>query len=443
MGVECPHCGAPMNLVDERVDSGLAVEEETPALPGRPTAAELAAAFSGRVERLRPTAAYRWALWMGAAAMVAIPAVYGALVVFSGWALFGFAEDWVTWVRSGKGGALSMGFRTGVFLAGLGLGILVLGCLLRPFVAKSRTRVQALAVSPVSEPLLFAFIHMVCDAVGVSRPARVEVDCRLNASVGFRGGGRRLAVDDWVLTLGLPMVAGLSLPAFAGVLAHELGHFGQGWAMRACYLIRGLNVWLEGAAGRGGADGVLDRWAGASGTDVHQGMLRLIRIGVGFSEMVLGAVVFLGRLVNRRLLRQMEWNADRVQIQLVGSEVFEATFRRLCVLSEARREVYRRLRLSGGKASGMPDDLPQAVVRAANAVPDEKIDRWCERRLAQVEDFMDAHPSDASRLEQARSMAAPGMFRHGSEAVVLFSSFETLSRQVTALHYRDDLGLRD
>ena len=80
---------------------------------------------------------------------------------------------------------------------------------------------------------------------------------------------------------------------------------------------------------------------------------------------------------------------------------------------------------------------------AANAVPDEKIDRWCERRLAQVEDFMDAHPSDASRLEQARSMAAPGMFRHGSEAVVLFSSFETLSRQVTALHYRDDLGLRD
>jgi len=430
-----------MNLLDEGVGSEPGMPEELPPIPGRPTAAELAEAFSGRVQRVRPTSGYRWALGLGWVAALALPAVYAALVVFLAWGLFWFAGSWVAWARSATGGALAAGVRTGLWVLGIGLVGFVLGSLLRPFVMKPRKRGQALALNPVSEPLLFAFIHMVCDAVGVSRPARVEVDCRMNASVGFRGGATRLAAEDWVLTLGLPMVAGLSLPAFAGVLAHELGHFGQGWAMRACRVIRRLNEWMEQAAGRGKEDGVLGRWAGESAAGVHQGVLGVFRFGVGMSNLVLGLVVAIGRLVNRQLLRQMEWNADRVQIELVGSEQFEATFRRLCVLGEARRDVYRQLRLDHAQGRPLPDDLPRALVRLADAMPEERIERGCERRLSQAEDFMDAHPSDASRLEQARSMAAPGVFCHGSEASVLFAHFNVLSRQVTALHYREDLGL--
>lgn len=441
MGIECPHCGEAMNLVGAGWGEEERVGEETPAVPGRPTVAELAAAFAGNVERVRPTAAYRWAVWLGAATTLAIPVLYGALVVFLAGMLFRSADNWLGWVRAASGGALAAGFRTGIFLAGMAFGMLVLGFLLRPFFIRPPRRAQPLALSPVSEPLLFSFVHMVCDAVGVARPVRVDVDCRMNASVGFRGGERGWLAGEWVLTLGLPLVAGLDLRQFAGVLAHELGHLGQGWAMRACHLIRGLNGWLDRAAGGGSTDALLDRWAVESGAGVHQGVLSVLRIGVGLSQWVLGSVAFLGRVVNRQLLRQMELNADRVQIQLVGSDVFEATFRRLCVLSEVRREVYRRMRGNGKGGRETPDDLPRAVVARADGVPEETIERWCERRLGRVADYLDAHPSDASRIEQARSLALPGVFRHGCAAEALFSNFDVLAKQVTALHYREDLGI--
>ncbi len=443
MGVECPHCGVSMNLVDEAAEAaeGGDARDESPPLPGRPTAAELAGAFQGRVERGRPTAAYLGALGLGAAAMVAIPALYAALVVLLGAWLARLAAGWLEWARSASGGAMAAGLRTGLFLAGIGLGLFVLGLLLRPFFVKPRRPVRALALNPVSEPLLFAFVHMICDAVGATRPARVDVDCRMNASVGIRGGNPRAGSGEWVLTLGLPMVAGLDLRAFAGVMAHELGHFGQGWAMRASGGIRAMNAWLERAAGWATSDRALDQWAGDSSNQVHRGVLDVMRAGVGVSRGILRAVMAGGRLVNRQLLRQMERDADRVQVQLVGSAVFEATFRRLCVLAEVRRDVYRRLWEDARAGRDLPEDLPREVARAADSVPEDRAERWCERRLARIAEFWEAHPSDAERIARAREMASPGLFSHGSDAALLFSNFDALAKQVTALHYREDLGL--
>ena len=47
-----------------------------------------------------------------------------------------------------------------------------------------------------------------------------------------------------VLLIGLPLAAGLSLRQFAGVLAHEFGHFSQGFGMRLTYVIRSINIWF-------------------------------------------------------------------------------------------------------------------------------------------------------------------------------------------------------
>lgn len=447
MGVECPHCGVSMNLVDESaaagLGSGLGDEEREglPRMPGRPTAAELAAAFRGRVDRGRPTAAYLGALGMGAVVMVAIPVLYAALLVQLGVWLFRFAGGWLEWARSASGGAWTAGLRTGLFLAGTGLGLFILGLLLRPFFVKAPRPVQALALNPVSEPLLFAFVHMVCDAVGVPRPARIDVDCRMNASVGFRGRTLWPGSDGWILRLGLPMVAGLGLSGFAGVLAHELGHFGQGWAMRASVGIRAMNAWLERAAGWTSSDGAPEPWDGGGSTPVHRGILGVVRIGVGLSQGILRGLMSVGRLVNRQLLRQMEWNADRAQIQLVGSAMFEATFRRLCVLAEVRREVYRRVWEDARAGRDLPEDLPREMARAADRVSEEQAERWCERRLAREVEFWEAHPPDAARIERARELDLPGLFDHGSDASTLFSNFDALAKQVTALHYAEDLNL--
>ena len=49
---------------------------------------------------------------------------------------------------------------------------------------------------------------------------------------------------DLVLTIGLPLVAGLSIREFGGVLAHEFGHFAQGGGMRLTALVRFVNGWF-------------------------------------------------------------------------------------------------------------------------------------------------------------------------------------------------------
>jgi hypothetical protein len=50
--------------------------------------------------------------------------------------------------------------------------------------------------------------------------------------------------NDLVLTIGMPLVAGMSLRQFAGVLAHEFGHFSQGAGMRLSFIIRSINLWF-------------------------------------------------------------------------------------------------------------------------------------------------------------------------------------------------------
>ena len=69
------------------------------------------------------------------------------------------------------------------------------------------------------------------------------MDCLVNASAGF-GRDAGLFGQNLVLTIGLPLVAGLTARQFAGVLAHEFGHFSQGAGMRLSYVVRSVNAWF-------------------------------------------------------------------------------------------------------------------------------------------------------------------------------------------------------
>jgi len=79
------------------------------------------------------------------------------------------------------------------------------------------------------------------------------VVCDLNAAAGFRRGAASFFGNDLVLTIGLPLVAGLSLREFAGVVAHELAHVTQKHGFRKIissagpYLI--FKVFLGNSAG--------------------------------------------------------------------------------------------------------------------------------------------------------------------------------------------------
>src|SRR5208282_3052405 len=90
-----------------------------------------------------------------------------------------------------------------------------------------------------------ALVDKVCGLVNAPVPKRVDINCDVNAAAGLRRGWLSAMVgNDLVLTIGMPLAAGLTAEEFAGVLAHEFGHFGQGVGMRLTYVVRSINLWF-------------------------------------------------------------------------------------------------------------------------------------------------------------------------------------------------------
>ena len=99
-------------------------------------------------------------------------------------------------------------------------GCLIVASLVAPRAARPPSAETPHSLGPEQEPLLFAFVGRIAKLIGAPMPSRVDVDCRVNASAGLVLPFRRAMAGDFVLTLGLPMVAGLTTQQFAGVVAH-------------------------------------------------------------------------------------------------------------------------------------------------------------------------------------------------------------------------------
>ncbi len=458
-GVDCPHCGLPVNLVEPEPEPESEPELESATrdvdareafregVGGReegqgPTASDIAKAFRGVLPRASPTLAYRVALLAVTLTMLILPLVYLAIVVGVGWGVWEFAMGWFQWARGFTGGIRLTGLVLMLYIMGLFVGGFMLLFLVKPLFARRRPESPSLALNPAAEPLLFAFVHMIADAVGAPRPARIDVDCRLNASAGFRRGWISLAGHDFVLSLGLPLIASFDARQLAGVVAHELAHFKQGWGLRASYLVRAIGRWLARVAyERDSWDDAVADYAESSGSGVGQILVGVARLGVWFSRGLLILLFHAGHAVSCLLLRELERDADRCQVAVGGSAAFEAALLHLPVLSEVARESYRQMRANWQLRRPLPDNLPRAIARAALAVDEAKRERWIQRALAREPGLFDTHPTDAVRLNLAREAAAPGLFDLDLPATALFSNFGVLGHQATVLHYEDDLGL--
>ena len=101
-------------------------------------------------------------------------------------------------------------------------GVVLVFFMVKPIFARPARRQDALTVTPESEPLLFTTIDEICRQVGSPRPRRVDVNCTVNASAGFMGRVVNPFRRDLVLTIGLPLVAGLTVNVL-GKLSRESG----------------------------------------------------------------------------------------------------------------------------------------------------------------------------------------------------------------------------
>jgi Zn-dependent protease with chaperone function len=311
--------------------------------------------------------------------------------------------------------------------------------MIKPILAGRPEQPPKYSLTPESDPALFALISRICESVRAPLPSRVDVDCQINASASFRRGVLSMRGNDVVLTIGLPLAAGLSMQEFGGVLAHEFGHFAQGAGMRLTYLVRATSAWFARVVYE------RDKWdvrlvQAAYSLNIRLGVfLHLIRFAVWLTRRILWMLMHLGHAISCFMLRQMEYDADSYETRLAGSEAFARTAAKLQHLNAAGQAAYEKIRESWN-GRRLPENLPSFInvcVRSTPAALREKIEEASRKTR-----FFDTHPCDVDRVKAARALHQPGIFHNDKPASELFKDFDGLCRAATRFHYEHNLELR-
>jgi hypothetical protein len=322
------------------------------------------------------------------------------------------------------------------------IGLVVLVCLVKPLFARPVSPDKPLRLDPREEPLLFGFVGRLCQALGAPVPREIHVDCRVNASAGFRRGLLSLFGNDMVLTLGLPLVQGLSLQQLAGVMAHELGHFSQRAGMRVSYVVRVVNFWLVRLVyGRDRFDQMIEEAAARMPLRWLRFFFVVALFFVRMTRRFLWALMMLGHMISSFMMRQMEYDADRYEVRLAGFSSFDTTMRELFSLSTAHGMALEDLG-EQWKEKRLADNFPHLVL--ANRKEEvRKIEPHLESFLKnEKEELFGTHPTARQRTARALREKGVGVFSSNLPATALFYDFGKLSRKVSFAFYRELLGNR-
>jgi Zn-dependent protease with chaperone function len=383
----------------------------------------------------RPPIAYAAGLLGVGLATILLPVCYLTLAGGVFWLLGSHAIGNIGWVFGSEAGLFSGLAYVMLLLFGSMLAVF----LFRPFFAERRRFKADLSLIPGEEPRLHAFVQQICTALGSPTPVRIQVSMDVNASARLAPGFSNFWSGSLELVLGLPLVRGLELGQFAAVLAHELGHFRQGAAMRFVHGIRSVNQWFGRAAARE------DAWERELAGRSHRmdpflyGLCWCARACAWIARQILKAHVRAGQIVSCVLLRQMEHQADGAAIRLVGGETFAAMALEAKVIEGAWGLANRSLGMAL-REGRLADDLP-ALVAAHTRVFIPEVRRKLERSLlAEKTALFDTHPSLGDRVRRARRESVRGVFHAGGPSHTLFSDFPALSRKATSAFYRRDLG---
>jgi hypothetical protein len=140
------------------------------------------------------------------------------------------------------------------------------------------------------------------------------------------------------------------------------------------------------------------------------------------------------------MLRRMEFNADRIKIGLVGSQVFEETLLGLVGLNVAAQSVILKV-AHETSARHTIRNIPLAICQAADPLlrgDQKELEQWLAR---QQPSLFDTHPSSRRRIAEARRLNERGIFSSNRYASEIFRDLTDLCEKVTEDCYRNETGL--
>jgi len=376
---------------------------------------------------------YKLGLAAVAFVMVLLPIIYVGIIVLVAWGVYEHALH--PRYQLGGGILALLGYLAPIIVGGV-----LVFFMIKPLFARRPKDYEPHDVLPGEEPELFRFIYAVCDAVQAPRPARVLVDFQVNAFAGFRRGLPDLLRRRLTLSIGLPLVAGLSVRQFGGVLAHEFGHFSQGAAMRLTFIVRNVNAWFARVVYE--RDAWDDRLrSSAERSDFRFGIiLHLARAMVWVTRRILWLLMNVGHAVSCFMMRQMEFDADRFENQVAGSETFAETMRHFQVLNAAWQRTIAQ-QTEAYATNRLVNDLPGLSAMAAKGLATKTVQENEALLPTGKTRWFDTHPSDHDRVQASKALGAIGMLHGDGDATKLFHDFRATAQALTKHYYEQECGI--
>ena len=368
---------------------------------------------------------YRIHLGIIAALMILLPVIYILFAVATAYGTYWHATNNLD-VIDGYLGALL--YVVPVF----GGGLLAL-FFLKPFIAGSSVREpQPVRLDPAKEPAIFHLVERITDSLNAPMPEEILVNADVNASASLRNG---VFSNKLTLTIGMPLLYGLSIEQLSGILAHEFGHFAQAYGMRFAALIHYINYWFyHQAYCEDGWDDMIDSW-GESDIAIASLSAIFAQLGALLVRILLIVLAYIATMLSSGLSRHMEFDADRYQVELTGSDAYPDLAHQMRLLS-AGQEAAAGLAAQGLEDGRLPDNIPGLSVEIAASF-DQQTRNAIASDIQQINNSVfDTHPPDIERIAAADKLDKPGVFRNAAPAHKLVREEQRLGMHVTLQWYR-------
>lgn len=409
----------------------------TPAAPKPWTKEEVIRFLPRPIPAVRSAPLYTAGLALVAVVLLLLQAVYLCMIALAAWATWRYVL-----LVPGFMATIHLNAVTLVLLVTpIAAGLILTFFLCKPLLARQSAAPALFTVDPAAQPVLFAFIQRLCETIGAPAPAAIQLDLQVNASAALRHGWRGFFTRELTLTIGLPLIAGLTIRQFSGVLAHEFGHFSQHAGMRLYFLIERIRHWFARVAyERDSWDALLTEWRAEGGWRT-QVILWVASASIFLSRAVLRGLFHVGTMVSAWFSRQMEFDADRHAASLVGSEPFGEALLRLSPLDACSQTIWESQARTWRERRLCPDFTAllhyhfetrgsELLEQSRQYLAYEQTDRWA------------THPARSARIAAISGIEGVAVPPAGSEPTgeALFHNFEALVQEVSIYHFRQSLG---
>ena len=330
------------------------------------------------------------------------------------------------------------------------------------FKGRARSKDAHVEVTEEDQPVLFGFIHQLCDEIGAPLPNKVFLSPDVNAACMQRTSLINLFVEPKRdLLIGLGLVNAMNMSEFKAVLAHEFGHFCH-LGHTSSYTVVVQNIISDLVRGEDWFDRIINWFK------KQENLFSVFGYGVGgclwFGRKILWWILKTIALQDRAVSREQEFHADLVAVSAAGSDasthgLLRARFGMQCfnqaindLVTPARdHKMYTNdLYLHQDRAAAIvrrKKKEPQLGLPPLLATPmSGKSVKVFDAEQDELEDQDDTppmwrtHPADADREANSKEQFVPAVMDHRSPWL-LFTETAELRERMTYKFYRIEFGI--